>query len=306
MKIFVTGGAGFVGSHLASSLLAQNHDVVIFDNMSNGKKEKISILKEKGAKFIQGDVTNYHILSRSVAKSDFVIHLAAKINVAESIASPESFHAVNVTGTLNLLRACVKNKVRNIITASSAAVYGNQRTLPLHEKSQAIPISPYGATKLAVEHYVQSFSYCYQLNAISLRFFNIYGQGQSFEYAGVIEKFLDRIRKGKPLTIYGNGRNTRDFVSIEDIVQAIMLSMKKIKGKRGNVYNIATGSSVSINDLAKTMVSLSGKKLAIVHNRPKKGDIEHSKASISLAKKDLGYAPQINLKKGLEKLINSN
>jgi len=303
MKIFVTGGAGFVGSHLVRSLLAQNHDVTIFDNLSNSKKEKVSSLKEKGAQFILGDITNYGILSKSITKFDFVIHLAAKINVAESILSPDSFHAVNVTGTLNILRACVKNKVRNIIAASSAAVYGNQQTLPLHERFQTVPISPYGATKLAVENYLQSFSNCYSINAISLRFFNIYGEGQSFEYAGVIEKFLDRIRKNKPLSIYGGGKNTRDFVSIDDVVQSIVLSMKKIEGKKGNTYNIATGNSVSINNLAKMMVSLSGKRLEIIHTKPKKGDIKHSKASINLAKKDLGYKPQISLRKGLEKLM---
>ena len=303
MKIFVTGGAGFVGSHLVRSLLAQNYDVTIFDNLSNSKKEKISSLKEKGAQFILGDITNYGLLSKSITKFDFVIHLAAKINVVESILSPDSFHTVNVTGTLNLLRACVKNKVRNIIAASSAAVYGNQQTLPLHERSQIVPISPYGATKLAVENYLQSFSNCYPINAISLRFFNIYGEGQSFEYAGVIEKFLDRIRKNKPLSIYGGGENTRDFVSIDDVVRSIILSMKKMEGKKGNTYNIATGNSVSINNLAKMMISLSGKRLEIIHTKPKKGDINHSKASINLAKKDLGYKPQISLRKGLEKLM---
>lgn len=304
MKIFVTGGAGFVGGHLTSSLLAQNHDVTIFDNLSNSKKEKVSSLKEKGARFILGDLANYELISKSITKSDVVIHLAAKINVADSILSPESFHTVNVTGTLNLLRACVKNKVRNIIAASSAAVYGNQQTLPLHEQSQTIPISPYGATKLAVEHYLQSFSNCYSINAVSLRFFNIYGKGQSFEYAGVIEKFLDRIRKNKPLIIYGDGKNTRDFVSIDDVVRSITLAMKKIEGKKGGVYNIASGKPLSINDLAKIMVFVSGKKLRIVHDKPKKGDIRYSKASINLAKKDLGFAPQISLRTGLEKLMD--
>jgi UDP-glucose 4-epimerase len=304
MKIFVTGGTGFVGSHLIKSFLAQGHDVTIFDNLSNSKKNQVTSLKENGAVFILGDITNYNLLAKKIVGFDFVIHLAARINVAESILFPEFTHTVNVTGTLNLLRACVKNKVKNIIAASSAAVYGNQKVLPLSEDSTTMPISPYGATKLAIEHYLQAFSNCYSINAISLRFFNIYGQGQSLEYAGVIEKFMNRIKSNKHLIIYGDGKNTRDFVSIDDVVRSIILAMKKIGGKKGDVYNIASGNSTSINDLAKTMISLSGKKLEIMHKRPKKGDIRHSRASINLAKRDLDYAPQVSLRNGLEKLIH--
>ena len=304
MKIFVTGGAGFVGSHLVSSLLAQDYDITIFDNLSNCKKEKISSLKEKGARFILGDITDYNLILKKTAGFDSVIHLAAKISVSDSILFPETTHTVNVTGTLNLLRACVKNKIRNVIAASSAAVYGNQKILPMNEDSKTMPISPYGATKLAMEHYLQAFSNCYPVNTISLRFFNIYGKGQSPEYAGVISKFLNQINNYKPLIIYGDGKNTRDFVSVDDVVRSIILAIKKIEDKKGNRYNIATGNSVSINELAKMMVSLSGKKLDVLHKKPKKGDIKQSKASINLAKKDLGYVPQISLRRGLEKLMN--
>lgn len=304
MKILVTGGAGFVGRHLANSFLDENHTVTIFDNLSNSAMSKVSNILKNGALFVKGDITDYKSILKHTRNVDFVIHLAAKINVNESVMFPELTHAVNVTGTLNLLRACVKNDVERIITASSAAVYGNSTKFPLSENSQTIPISPYGASKLAIEHYLQAFSKSYGINSISLRFFNIYGMGQSLAYAGVIEKFMERIQKNKPLVIYGDGKNTRDFISIGDIIRAVNLAMKKITGKKGNIYNIATNKSISINELAKLMLSISKKRLAIVHENPKKGDIKHSQASIGLAKKELGYAPKILLREGLENLMN--
>lgn len=304
MKILVTGGAGFVGRHLVNSFLDGNHVVTIFDNLSNSAMPKISNILKDGALFAKGDVTDYKSILKYTRNVDFVIHLAAKINVTESIVSPELTHAVNVTGTLNLLRACVANGVQNIIAASSAAVYGDFHNFPLSENSQTVPISPYGASKLAIEHYLQAFSNSYTINSISLRFFNIYGMCQSMAYAGVIEKFMERIQKNKPLVIYGDGKNTRDFVFIGDIIRAVNLAMKKINGKKGNIYNIATGKSVSINELAKLMLSISGKRLEIVHKNPKKGDIKHSQASIRLAKKELGYIPKTLLRAGLENLMD--
>ena len=304
MKILVTGGAGFVGRHLANSFLDANHTVTIFDNLSNSTMPKISGALRDGASFVRGDITDYGSTLKHTKDIDFVIHLAAKINVDESIVSPELTHAVNVTGTLNLLRACVANGTRNVIAASSAAVYGDSNRLLLSEDLQTIPISPYGASKLAIEHYLQAFSNSYSINSVSLRFFNIYGMGQSVPYAGVIEKFMERIQKNKPLVIYGDGKNTRDFVSISDITRAVNITMKKIAGKKGNVYNIATGRSVSINDLARLMLSISGRRLGVVHKGPKKGDIRHSQASIRLARKELGYSPKTSLRTGLESLMS--
>ena len=304
MKILVTGGAGFVGRHLVNSFLDKNHTVTIFDNLSNSNMSKVSNILKNGASFVKGDITDYTSILKHTRNVDFIIHLAAKINVNESVMFPELTHAVNVTGTLNLLRACIKNNVRHVIAASSAAVYGNSVKLPLSENSQTVPISPYGASKLAIEHYLQAFSNSYGINSISLRFFNIYGMGQSMAYAGVIEKFMERIQKNKPLVIYGDGKNTRDFISINDITRAVHFAMKKIADKKGNIYNIATSKSISINELAKLMLSISGKKLAIVHKNHKKGDIKHSQASIGLAKKELGYTPKVLLREGLENLMN--
>ncbi len=303
MQVFVTGGAGFIGKHLVKHLLEKKNKVIIYDNLKNSSKNSITNLEKLGAKFIKGDITNLGKIKKSLSGSDVVIHLAAQIDVQDSIENPQYTHDVNVTGTLNVLNACVEKKVRNIIAPSSAAVYGIQKDLPISENSQTIPISPYGASKLAMEYYMQAFSNCYDLNCISLRLFNVYGTGQTSAYSGVITKFLQNIKQKKPLEIFGDGSNTRDFVSIEDVVQAFEKSIEQIKNKKGRFYNIASGKYVSIKELAETMVEISGKKIPIVYKKAKKGDILHSQVSVWLAKKELGYVPQVELKKGLQELI---
>lgn len=305
MKIFVTGGAGFIGSHLVASLLKENNQVMIYDNLKNSSKDKISHLLKNGALFIKGDITDYKTISKSITGFDCVVHLAGETDVQESIKFPERTNQVNVTGTVNVLRACVERKISNVIAASSAAVFGNPKDLPLSENSQTIPISPYGASKLAIEHYMQAFSNSYDFNCITLRLFNVYGKGQSGPYAGVITKFMEKIVDKKPLVIFGDGSNTRDFVSVCDVVQSIQNAITKIEGKKGNVYNIANGKYTTIEDLAKLMISISGKPLSIEHKQPKKGDIQHSQTSIWLAQRDLGYSPKIQLKEGLEMLLKS-
>jgi len=305
MKIFVTGGAGFIGSNLVASLLKENNKVMICDNLKNSSKEKISHLLKNGALFVKGDVTVYKSLSKAIAGFDCVVHLAGETNVQESIQFPERTNQVNVTGTVNLLRACVEQKISNVISASSAAVYGNTKDLPLSENSQTLPTSPYGASKLATENYMQAFSHSYDLNCISLRFFNVYGKGQSNAYAGVITKFMERITENKPLEIFGDGSTTRDFVYVEDVIQSIQNAIEKIDGKKGNFYNIGSGKYTTIEDLAKLMMSISGKSLSIEYKKPRKGDIQHSQTSIWLAQRELGYNPKITLKEGLERLLKS-
>ena len=305
MKVFVTGGAGFIGSSLVASLLKENK-VMIYDNLKNSSKEKISHLLKNGASFVKGDVTDYKSLSKAITGFDLVVHLAAETDVQESIQFPEHTNQVNVKGTVNLLQACVERKISNIISASSAAVYGNPKDLPLSENSQTTPISPYGASKLAMEHYMQAFSHSYNLNCISLRFFNVYGKGHSDNYAGVITKFMERIAKNKPLEIFGDGSNTRDFVSVQDVIQSIQNSIAKIDGKKGNFYNIGSGKYTTIEDLAKLMISISGKSLLIEYKKPQKSDIHHSQTSIWLAQRELEYNPKITLKEGLEMLLKSS
>ena len=191
------------------------------------------------------------------------------------------------------------------MNASSAAVYGNPKELPLTENSKIAPISPYGASKLAVEHYMQAFSRSFKFNCISLRIFNVYGKGQSDSYAGVITKFKEKITKNKPLEIFGDGSNTRDFVSVDDVVQSIQKAIEKIDGKKGDYYNIASGNYTTINDLANLMITISGKTLPIEHAESRQGDIHHSQTSIQLATKELGYSPKVQLKNGLKILLES-
>lgn len=303
MQVFVTGGAGFIGQHLVKYLLERQNKVIIYDNLKNTSKISVSHLQKLGAKFIKGDVTNFKLVRKSITGSDIVIHLAAQISVQDSIDNPQYTHNVNVTGTLNILSACVEKNVKNMIAPSSAAVYGDQQDLPISENSQTNPISPYGATKLAMEHYLQVFSQCYDLNCISLRLFNVYGSGQTSAYAGVITKFLQSIKQKKPLVIFGDGSNTRDFVSVDDVVQAFDRSIKQIGGKKGRFYNIASGKYVSITDLAQMMIDISGYKIPIIYKKAKNGDIKHSQVSIWLAKKELGYNPNVQLKEGLQRLV---
>jgi len=296
------GGAGFIGRHLVDWLL-NTSDVTIYDNFTNSSQSSISHLLKKGASLVKGDIIDYTLLSKSLAGFDSVVHLAAETNVQESIKFPDKTNYVNVTGSVNLLRACVAKKVKNIVNASSAAVYGNPKDLPLTENSQTVPLSPYGASKLAVEHFLQAFSHSLELNCISLRIFNVYGKGQSDAYAGVITKFKKKITKNKPLVIFGDGSNTRDFVSVDDVVQSIQKAIEKIDGKKGDYYNIASGNYITINDLANLMIKISGKTLPIEHTESRQGDIHHSQTSIQLATKELGYSSKVQLKKGLKILL---
>lgn len=304
MKIFVTGGAGFIGRHLVESLLEDSHYVTIYDNLPKSNEEKISHLLKKGAEFIKGDTTDLELVSKSLSNNyDSVVHLAAKTGVIDSIKNPEEFHHNNVTGTLRVLIGCKENSVQNVVAASSAAVYGDLPHIPFKESDETKPLSPYGATKLALEYYLKSFSYSYNMNCVALRFSNVYGQGQSLEYAGVITKFIDNIRNKKPLIIYGDGTNSRDFVSVHDVVSGIKLALKNIDGKKGSIYNIATCKSTTINELAELMLNISKNDLDIVYDSPRKGEIRHSKESIKLAEAELNYHPNVSLEEGIKELL---
>jgi UDP-glucose 4-epimerase len=304
MKILVTGGAGFIGRHLVRSLLKGKNEIIIYENFSNSTQNEIKGIKKNSVKIIKGDLTNFQLLKNSLKDVDNVIHLAANIDILESIKHPEKSHETNVIGSMNLLRASVINGVSGLVGASSAAIYGDPKTIPVNEKTVPNPVSPYGADKLSMEYYIKAFSNTYNLNSVSLRFFNVYGIGQSNSYAGVITKFMKKIQNNEPLTIFGDGKNTRDYVYIDDLIQGIEKSLKKIKGKRGDTYNIASGRSYSVTELSKILLSLYGKKLKIIYKSPRKGDLRFSKTSISLAKKELNYMPKYNLENGLSKMLD--
>jgi|APSaa5957512535_1039671.scaffolds.fasta_scaffold00812_2 UDP-glucose 4-epimerase len=302
MKVLVTGGAGFIGKYLVKSLLENNNSVTIFDNFSNSTKKSINFLIDLGVKIIEGDITELPNLQRAIKDHDIVIHLAAKISVSESINNPSETFKINVDGTNNVLTACEKNHVKKIIISSSAAVYGDSYPDDkLTEESVMNPISPYGESKMQMEQNVKEFALKHDINYVILRFFNIYGIGQSPEYAGVITKFKENIIEEEPLQIFGDGLQTRDFVAIYDVIQSIHNASTYDKS---GIFNIASGRVVTIKELAKQMILLSGKKLEIKFLAEKYGDIKHSQANISRAKNDIMYSPKFELKEGIKELLN--
>jgi len=303
MNIFVTGGAGFIGSFLSSELLKDGHSITIFDNFRNSSKNKISSLLNHGIKLIDGDIMNVHKLESSLSNIDLVIHLAAQIDINDSISNPENTFSINEQGTRNILDACIKNNVKNIIAASSAAIFGHPKKLPLDENSPINPISPYGSSKARMEKLIQEYSLLHDFNGISLRFFNIYGKGQSRTYGGVITKFLECIQNNKSLIIYGDETITRDFIHIQDVISAIKCAIKHLEGKRGNCYNIATGKSTNLKQLAKLMLLISGKNLELKFKPVREGDILKSETSIELAETQLDFHPKISLEDGLHEMF---
>jgi len=305
MKILVTGGAGFVGFHLTQLLSKQNNEITILDNLSNVSKEKLKPLLDEGVNFIEGNILDFNLLKKILnEKFDLVIHLAAKTDVEESFLYPDLVKEVNVKGTENLLKLCIENKIKNFIAASSAAVYGNSSTFPITENQGLNPISPYGESKAELEKIIQNYSQNHGINSVCLRFFNIFGKGQSNAYAGVITKFLDKIKKNKDLVIFGDGSYSRDFIYIDDVLDSIRCAIENIEGKRGNCYNIATGKPTTIKELANLILSIAKSKLEIKNELPKKGDISYSYANTELAKKDLKFKSSTKLKDGLKKLMD--
>jgi len=302
LKFFITGGAGFIGRHLVAKLLHDKHEITIFDNFSSSSKNDITHLLEDGVGLVTGDILDYDLLLKSMPNYDFVIHLAAQTSVSQSVANPKTTADIIVDGTVNVLKSCVKTNVKNIIFSSSAAVYGNSISTLLAENAQLSPLSSYGASKLVAEYNLLAFSKLFGLNCISLRLFNVYGNGQSSE-AGVIRKFLKNISKDAPIEIFGDGVQSRDFVHVSDVIQAFYCAIRNIETKRGEVYNIGSGTATSINELASLLISSKGKDLQVIHKPALEGEIKDSKADISLAENDIGYSPHVPLSDGLANLV---
>ena len=302
MKFFITGGAGFIGRHLVAKLLHDKHEITIFDNFSSSSKNDITHLLEDGVGLVTGDILDYDLLLKSMPNYDFVIHLAAQTSVSQSVANPKTTADIIVDGTVNVLKSCVKTNIKNLIFSSSAAVYGNSLDAIISENSQLSPLSSYGASKLVAEYNLLAFSKLFGLNCISLRLFNVYGNGQSSE-AGVIRKFLKNISEDTPLEIFGDGTQTRDFVHVSDVIEAFYCAIRNIDAKSGNVYNIGSGIATSINELASLLISSKGKDLQVIHKPALEGEIKDSKADISLAENDIGYSPHVALSDGLANLV---
>jgi UDP-glucose 4-epimerase len=300
MRVFITGGAGFIGIHLCKKLLEQNHDVTIFDNFENSSFVHFTSIFKDDVTIISGDITNYSKLYNSMKNHDIVIHLAAKISVSDSIINPEPTFDTNIHGTQNVLDALLSNHILKIIITSSAAVYKDTSSKIL-ETSITAPSSPYGISKLEMEKKINHFTVQHKIQSTILRLFNVYGSGQSIQYAGVITKFREKINQNLPLIIYGDGSVLRDFIHVDDVVVAIILAMDS---SESNTYNIASGTSTSIINLAKTMITLSDKSFEIVFKSARDGDIISSVSDVSLAKTSLQFIPKISLKKGLIQFLS--
>jgi len=302
MRIFITGGAGFIGTHLCKKLLELNHDITVYDDFSNSQKDNFESTIKQKVTLIPGDILDNSTLVTSMKNHDVVIHLAAQISVSESIKNPKLTLDVNVNGTQNVLDACLENDIDKIIAASTAAVYQNTSTKTiLDENSSVEPLSPYGKSKLEMENKIIAFTHLHNIDSIILRLFNVYGIGQSIEYAGVITKFKENIQNNSPLIIFGDGSAIRDFVHIDDVVDSIILA---IPHPKSSIYNIASGISTSISELAKMMITLSHKDIPISYNSSRPGEIMFSAADISKAKEFLKFNPKISLKRGLEQFLS--
>ena len=298
-KVIVTGGAGFIGSHLAEELARRGYQVTILDDLSTGEMENIKELLKKGSvQFIQDSITNFSLLKELFQGAIYVFHQAALPSVPRSVKDPLAASEVNITGTLNVLLAARDNKVRKVVYASSSSVYGDTPTLPKKEDMVPHPQSPYAVSKLAGEHYCRVFQEVYGLATACLRYFNVYGprQNPDSQYAAVIPRFIRWASEGSPLIIFGDGEQTRDFTFIADAVEANILAAES---NASGVFNIGRGKSITINELAKLVIKLTGNNVEPVHQEPREGDIRHSLADISKAK-TLGYEPRYNLEEGLE------
>jgi len=302
--VLVTGGAGFIGSHVVDRLVDRDCHVRVLDNLSTGKMENLRHHLSCGeVEFVKGDVRDAKLVEKSVREVDAVIHLAALTSVPFSVENPDLTFAVNVGGTMNLLSSAAKQKIGKFVFASSCAVYGEPEFLPVTEEHSAKPMSPYADSKLAGEKYCLGFHEKGLLRSVALRFFNVYGIRQVMnDYCGVIAQFIDRGRQGLSLVVYGDGMQTRDFVNVNDAADAVLSSLEK-SNCEGEVLNVGFGAPTSINDLAMAVMECAGLNLEVLHEEPRPGDIKNSYADISKVERLLGYKPTVSLKDGLCTLL---
>ncbi|HMK22667.1 MAG TPA: SDR family oxidoreductase [Terriglobales bacterium] len=301
----VTGIAGFIGSSIARALLGQGEQVRGIDNFSTGKRENLTEIAER-IDFREADLLNLDAMHSACQGVDCVYHQAAIPSVPKSVADPLGSNRANVDGTVNLLVAARDAKVRRVMYAASSSAYGDTPTLPKHEEMMPNPISPYAVAKLASEHYMVSFYRCYGLETVSLRYFNIFGprQDPTSPYSGVLAKFITQMLRGEQPTIFGDGGQSRDFTYIDNAVSANLLAARAPSTNvTGQVFNVATGTRVDLNETFRLLKELTGYKGEVKHGPERGGDIKHSLADISRAKKGLAYDPKVNFEEGLKRTV---
>jgi len=304
LKIVVTGGAGFLGSHLVDKLIREGEEIIVIDNLFRGQTENIEQhIPNKKFTLLNDEIQNKTKINDALHLADAVIHFASISSVFRSIVEPEIVNTINVTGTLNMLNLCIKEEVQCFIFASSAAVYGGDRNRPLQENDSLHPLSPFAASKVAGEAYCKAYSETYGLNTIILRFMNIYGPRITKVYRRVCSKFAEATIRNEPLVIVGDGKQTRDFTYVTDAINAIILALNN-KDIEGETFNIGTGKPTTINQLANLYKKISeNPKQEIKYINAKKGDLIHSYADITKAKKKMGYNPKIDIGTGIPKYL---
>lgn len=303
-KFLVTGGAGFIGSHIVDALVADGNEVRVLDNFETGREENLA-QHEDHIEVVRGDVRDEELVNESVEGVDYVYHEAALPSVKHSLSEPKACNSASVDGTLNVLLAAGKAGVRRVVYASSSALYGDSPVLPKREDMGVLPSSPYGVAKFTAEMYCRVFHICYGTETVCLRYFNVFGprQSPSSVYAGVMPIFITMLLAGKPPTIDGDGEQTRDFTYVDDVVSANMLALTAVDAV-GETMNIATGRQISVKRLYEEIDAILKTGIQPEFGPPRPGDIKHSVADISLARKLLGFEPKVKFAGGLAKTID--
>jgi len=302
MRYLITGGAGFIGSNLADNLKT-DHEVTIIDNLATGRADNIKDLtNHPNITIINGSITDYDLMQDITKGIDGIFHQAAIPSVPRSVKDPITTNEANITGTLRLLVAAKENGVRKVVAASSSSVYGDTPILPKVETMPPNPLSPYAVSKLTTEYYGKVFTELYGIQTVFLRYFNVFGprQDPASEYAAVIPKFITRLLNNQSPTIYGDGEQTRDFTFIADVVQA---NIKAMESNATGIYNIACERRISLNELAETLMEITGNHQSIIYEPPREGDIRDSLANISQAKAAFDYKPEYSLEEGLRETV---
>jgi UDP-glucose 4-epimerase len=301
----VTGGAGFIGSNIVENLMKNKQTVRVLDNFSTGKRDNVYPFADQ-VQVIEGDIRSYHVVREAVEGVDFILHQAALPSVPRSIKDPITSNEVNVTGTLHILNAARDAGVKRLVYASSSSIYGDLEVLPKTEDMLPKPLSPYAVSKMAGEKYCKVFTQLYGLETVALRYFNVFGprQDPTSQYSAVIPKFVSAMLKGDAPVIYGDGEQSRDFTFVENVVHANLLACEeRVEDVSGEVFNVACGKRITLNVLVRTLNSILGTDIQPEYADPRPGDVKHSLANIGKAQQFLEYTPQVDFRKGLEKVV---
>jgi UDP-glucose 4-epimerase len=300
MKVLVTGGAGFIGSNVVAKLVAKGHEVAVLDDLSSGYRRNLDPFPL--VRFIEGDVRDEKLVAKAIDGACLVFHLAASVGNTRSIENPVCDASVNVLGTLNILNAAREAEIRRVVFSSSAGIFGELKTLPIAEDHPQDPDSPYGVSKLAAEKLCLVYNKLYGTKNVCLRYFNVYGPNQRYDaYGNVIPIFARHIMFREPITVFGDGEQTRDFVSVHDVVNANLGA--GLDERAQGVFNIGSGGRISINRLAELMLRIGG-RVAVEHGPPRRGDVRDSLADITSARSAFGFSPRIPMEQGLEEYMN--